>query len=67
MSKLNIPYSEVCRLSYELIWNARNKDIFFKKLRGQTHEELAEEYHLSVQRVKEIFKECKNLILEHYE
>lgn len=65
MSKLNLPRSVVIELADEWIWNARNKEIFFLKLEGSTHEELAERYNLSAQRVKEICKECKNLIIEH--
>lgn len=65
MSKLNLPRSVVIELADEWIWNARNKEIFFLKLEGSTHEELAEKYKLSVQRIKEIYKECKNLIIEH--
>lgn len=64
-SKLNLPRSLVTELADEWIWNARNKEIFFLKLEGSTHEELAEKYNLSAQRVKEIYKECKNLIVEH--
>ncbi|MBO7730914.1 MAG: hypothetical protein J6S67_00125 [Methanobrevibacter sp.] len=64
-SKLNLPRSLVIELADEWIWNARNKEIFFLKLEGSTHEELAEKYNLSAQRVKEIYKECKNLIVEH--
>ena len=65
VSKLNLPRSVVIELADEWIWNARNKEIFFLKLEGATHEELAEKYKLSVQRVKEIYKECKIIILEH--
>ena len=62
---LKLPKSVIIQLADEWIWNARNKEIFFLKLEGYTHEELAEKYKLSVQRIKEIYKECKNLIIEH--
>lgn len=64
-SKLNLPRWLVTELADDWIWNARNKEIFFLKLEGYTHEELAERYNLSAQRVKEIYKECKNIIIEH--
>lgn len=65
MRDLELPKSVIVQLADEWIWNARNKEIFFLKLEGSTHEELAERYNLSAQRVKEIYKECKNLIVEH--
>ena len=65
MSKLNIPKSEIIRLADEWIWNARNKEILFKKLDGFTYEEIAEEFFLSTVRTKEIVKQSVNIILEH--
>lgn len=65
LSELNIPKSELIRLADEWIFNARNKTLFFKKLEGNTYEELAEEYNLSVQRTKEIVKDCINRISKH--
>ena len=65
MSKLNIPKSEIIRLADEWIWNARNKEILFKKLDGFTYEEIAEEFFLSTVRTKEIVKKSVNIILEH--
>lgn len=65
LSELNIPKSELIRLADEWIFNARNKTLFFKKLEGNTYEELAEEYNLSVQRTKEIVKDCINRIAKH--
>lgn len=65
LSELNIPKSELIRLADEWIFNARNKTLFFKKLEGNTYEELAEEYNLSTQRTKEIVKDCINRIAKH--
>ena len=65
LNELNIPRSELEHLIDEWIWIVRNKSILIKKLEGSTYEELAEEYHLSVQRIKEIVRDAQNLILEH--
>lgn len=65
MSELNIPRSEIERLADEWILVVRNKEIFYKKLEGNTYEELAEEYNLSTQRVKEVVKDCLNRISKH--
>lgn len=65
MSELNIPKSQLILLADEWIWNARNKEIFFKKIEGNTYEEIAEIYNLSTQRTKEIIKDCINRISRH--
>lgn len=65
LSELNLPKSEIIRLSDEWILVARNKAIFLKKIEGYTYEELAEMYHLSTVRTKEIVKECFNKINQH--
>ena len=65
LSELNIPRSEIIRLSDEWILVARNKSIFYKKLEGYTYEEIAEEYSLSTVRIKEIVKECLDKISRH--
>jgi len=65
MNDLDIPKSEIIRLTEEWVRIVRNKDIFYKKLDGYTYEEIAEEYHLSTVRVKEIVKECLEKIAKH--
>ena len=65
LNELNMPRSELEHLIDEWIWIVRNKTILIKKLEGKTYEELAEEYNLSVQRIKEIVRDAQNLILEH--
>lgn len=65
LSELNLPKSEIIRLSDEWILVARNKAIFLKKIEGYTYEELAEMYHLSTVRTKEIVKDCLNKIKQH--
>ena len=65
LSELNIPKSEIIRLSDEWILVARNKALFLKKIEGYTYEELAEMYHLSTVRTKEIVKDCLNKIKQH--
>lgn len=65
LSELNIPKSEIVRLSDEWILVVRNKSIFYKKLEGYTYEEIAEEYNLSTVRIKEIVKDCLAKIEKH--
>jgi Mor family transcriptional regulator len=65
LSELNIPKSEILRLSDEWIWNARNKTIFINKVEGFTYEEIAEMFNLSTVRIKEIVKECLDKIAKH--
>lgn len=65
LSELDISRTRLNELVAEYVWNARNKDIFMKKLEGSTYEELAEEYNLSTQRTKEIVKDCINRISKH--
>lgn len=65
MSDLDLPRSEIDKLIGEYVYIARNKNIFYKKLEGNTYEEIAEEYNLSTQRTKEIVKDCLNKISRH--
>lgn len=65
LSELDISRTRLNELVADYVWNARNKDIFMKKLEGSTYEELAEEYNLSTQRTKEIVKDCINRIAKH--
>lgn len=65
LSELNIPKSEIVRLSDEWILVARNKNIFLNKVEGYTYEELSEMYNLSTVRTKEIVKECLEKISKH--
>lgn len=65
LSELNLPKSEIIRLSDEWILVARNKAIFLKKIEGYTYEELSEMYNLSTVRTKEIVKDCLNKIKQH--
>lgn len=64
-SKLKIPLSQVRFLADEWVWNARNKKILFEKIEGYTYEELAEKYNLTPQRIKNIVKECIDIIMDH--
>lgn len=55
MGKFDLPRSEIEHLIGEWILNLRNKEIYTaKRLDGRTYEELAEQFDLSVQRVKAI-------------
>ena len=65
MSELNIPRSELEHLIAEYVWNARNKKILYDKVDGYTYEEIAEKYHLSTVRIKEIVQECLIKISNH--
>lgn len=65
LSELNLPKSEILRLSDEWILVARNKAIFLKKIEGYTYEELSEMYNLSTVRTKEIVKDCLLKIKNH--
>lgn len=65
LSELNLPKSEIIRLSDEWILVARNKAIFLKKIEGYTYEELSEMFNLSTVRTKEIVRDCLNKIKQH--
>ena len=65
MRDLDLPKPQLFLLVEDYIYNARNKDIFYKKLEGYTYEEIAEEYNLSTQRTKTIVKDCLNKISRH--
>ena len=65
LNELNLPKSEIIRLTEDWVMVVRNKDIFYKKLEGYTYEELAEMYNLSTQRTKEIVRDCVNRISKH--
>lgn len=65
MSDLDIPMSQLIAIADDHIYNARNKAIFFQKLKGRTYEEIAEEYHLSTNQTKAIVKDCLNRITKH--
>lgn len=43
MNELNLPRSEIVRLTEEWVMVVRNKSIFYMKLDGYTYEEVAEE------------------------
>lgn len=58
--------SQITELTDEWILNARDRNIVKRRLiDGITYEELAEEFHLSVQRVKEIVGKALTVILAH--
>ena len=58
--------SQILFLADEWILNARDRDIVKRRLiDGITYEELAEEFHLSAQRVKEIVGKSLEVILRH--
>lgn len=58
--------SQITELTDEWILNARDRQIVKRKLiDGITYEELAEEFHLSAQRVKEIVGKALAVILAH--
>ena len=58
--------SQITELTDEWILNARDRDIVKRRLiDGITYEELAEEFHLSAQRVKEIVGKALTVILAH--
>lgn len=65
LSELKISRTALVQIADDYIWNARNKEILYKKMEGYTHEEIAEMYNLSTQRVKEIIKNCIIVISEH--
>ena len=65
MRDLDLPKPQLFLLVEDYIYNARNKDIFYKKLEGYTYEEIAEMYNLSTVRTKEIVKECLDKIAKH--
>ena len=61
-----ITTKEVEKLIDDWIFNERNRAISKRKLiDGVTFEKLAEEYDLSVQRVKTIVYECRDIISGH--
>lgn len=58
--------SQITELTDEWILNARDRQIVKRRLiDGITYEELAEEFHLSAQRVKEIVGKALAVILTH--
>jgi len=58
--------SQIIGLVDEWILNARDRNIVKRRLiDGITYEELAEEFHLSAQRVKEIVGKALTVILAH--
>ena len=58
--------SQITELTDEWILNARGRNIVKRRLiDGITYEELAEEFHLSAQRVKEIVGKALTVILAH--
>ena len=58
--------SQITELTDEWILNARDRNIVKRRLiDGTTYEELAEEFHLSAQRVKEIVGKSLEVILRH--
>lgn len=65
LSELNLPRSEIVRLTEEWVMIVRNKQIFYMKLEGYTYEEIAEKFNLSTVRTKEIVKECLDKIVKH--
>lgn len=65
LSELDIPKYQLDYLVENYIYNARNKNIFLKKIEGYTYEELSEMYHLSTVRTKEIVKDCLEKISNH--
>lgn len=65
MNELNLPRSEIVRLTEEWVMVVRNKSIFYMKLDGYTYEEVAEEFNLSTVRTKEIVKDCLERISKH--
>lgn len=65
LNELNLPRSEIVRLTEEWVMIVRNKSIFYMKLDGYTYEEIAEKFNLSTVRTKEIVKECLDKIAKH--
>ena len=65
LNELNLPRSEIVRLTEEWVMIVRNKTIFYMKLDGYTYEEIAEKFNLSTVRTKEIVKECLDKISKH--
>ena len=65
MNELNLPRSEIVRLTEEWVMVVRNKNIFYMKLDGYTYEEVAEEFNLSVQQTKVIVRDCLERIAKH--
>lgn len=65
LSDLDIPKSQLIYLVENYVYNARNKTLFYKKLEGYTYDEIAEMYNLSVQRTKEIVKDCLDKISKY--
>ena len=58
--------SQIIYLVDEWILNARDRNIVKRRLiDGITYEEVAEEFHLSAQRVKEIVGKSLEVILRH--
>lgn len=63
---MDLSRSEILYLIDEWIFNARNRDILKRRLLdGLTYEEIAEEFHLSVQAVKSIVYKNRERIYSH--
>lgn len=62
---LGISRSEIIRIAEDWVWNPRNRQILYMKMEGRTYEEIADEFCLSTQYVKEIFSASQNIIIEH--
>ena len=65
LNELNLPRSEIVRLTEEWVMIVRNKSIFYMKLDGYTYEEIAEKFNLSTVRTKEIVRDCLDKIAKH--
>ncbi len=65
LSELDISRTRLNELVADYVWNARNKQIFMRKVDGETYEAIAEEFNLSTQQTKAIVKDCINRISKH--
>ena len=65
LSELDISRTRLNELVAEYVWNARNKQIFMRKVDGETYEAIAEEFNLSTQQTKAIVRDCINRISKH--
>lgn len=65
LSELDISRTRLNELVADYVWNARNKQIFMRKVDGETNEAIAEEFNLSTQQTKAIVKDCINRISKH--
>jgi DNA-directed RNA polymerase specialized sigma24 family protein len=61
----NIPHSTREQLINEWIFNARNREIIrLKLLEGYTHESIAEQVDMSPRQIKNIVRECTDVLVE---